>query len=244
MEGTWIVVAIRSSEVEVGSNIYGLCRWIAQKQKRNEGIWVIVDRLTKSAYFILVKSNRTTTSLAELYVKEIVRLHGVPSSIVSDRDPIFTSHFWEALQKEMGTTLSLSTAYHPKTDRQTERVNRILEDLLRACVLDFGGSWENHLHLVEFSSNNSYQASISMAPFEALYGHPCKSPSCWVELGNKLVLDPEMIQEATVNVELIKQRMKTAQSRQKSYADQKRRNVEFEKGDEVFLKISPMKGVV
>ena len=100
------------------------------------------------------------------------------------------------------------------------------------------------MHLVEFSYNNSYQASIGMAPFEALYGRPCKSPSCWVEPGNKLVLGPEMIQEATEKVELIRQRMKTAQSRQKSYADQKRRNVEFEKGDEVFLKISPMKGVV
>ena len=217
---------------------------LPRSRRGNEGIWVIVDRLTKSAHFIPVKPTRTAASLAELYVKEIVRLHGVPSKIVSDRDPIFTSHFWEALQKEMGTSLSLSTAYHPQSDGQTERVNRILEDLLRACVLDFGGSWENYLHLVEFSYNNSYQASIGMAPFEALYGRPCRSPSCWVESGNRLVLGPEMIQEATEKVNLIRQRMKTAQSRQKSYADLKRRNVEFEEGDKVFLKISPMKGVV
>ena len=97
----------------------------------------------------------------------------MPLSIISDRDTIFTSTFWEAFQVELGTKLNLSTAYHPQTDGQTERVNRILEDLLRACVLDFGGSWEDHLHLAEFSDNNSYQASLTMSPFEALYGRPC-----------------------------------------------------------------------
>lgn len=101
---------------------------------------MIVDRLTKSAHFILVKTTRTAKTLAVLYIKEIVRLHGISISIVSDRDPIFTSHFWEALQAELGTNLSLSTAYHPQTYGQTESVNRIFEDLLRACVLEFGGS--------------------------------------------------------------------------------------------------------
>ena len=120
-------------------------------------------------------------------------LNRVPSCIVSDRDPIFTSKFWEAFQNELGTKLNLSTAYHPQTDGQTERVNRILEDLLRACILDFGGSWEDHLHLVEFSYNNSYQASLKMSPFEALYGRPCRSPVCRVEKGNRLVLGPNMI---------------------------------------------------
>ena len=191
-----------------------------------------------------MKPTRTAITLAEVFMKEIVRLHGIPTSIVSDRDTIFTSRFWEALQRTLGTRLNFSTAYHPQTDGQTERVNRILEDLLRACILDFGGSWEDHLHLVEFSYNNSYQASIQMAPYEALYGRPCKAPACWVESGNKLVLGPDMILEATAKVELVKLRMKEAQDRQKSYADKRRRDLVFEIEDLVFVKISPMKGVV
>lgn len=121
---------------------------------------MIVDRLTKCAHFIPVKESRNATSLGELYVKEIVRLHGIPSKIVSDRDTIFTSNFWKGLHTALGTQLAMSTAYHPQTDGQTERVNRVLEDLLRACILDFGGSWDKHLPLVEFSYNNSYQASF------------------------------------------------------------------------------------
>ena len=101
-------------------------------------------------------------------------MHGVPTSIVSDRDPLFTSGFWKGLQKALGTKLNFSTAYHPQSDGQTEHVNQTLEDLLRACVLDFGGSWEDHISLVEFSYNNSFQSSIGMAPFEALYGRPCR----------------------------------------------------------------------
>ena len=106
----------------------------------NTSIWVIVDMLTKSAHFIPVKSRRTTSSLASIYLKEVVRLHGIPSSIVSDRDPIFTSEFWKSLQEAVGSQLCLSIAYHPQTDGQTERVNRVLEDLLRLCILDFGGT--------------------------------------------------------------------------------------------------------
>lgn len=124
-----------------------------------ESIWVIVDRPTKSAHFIPVKTTRTASSLAEIYMREVVRLHGILSSNVCDRDPIFTSKFWKAFQDTLGTKLNLSTAYHPQTDGQTERVNQILEDLLRAFIIDFGGSWEDHLHLVEFTYNNSYQVN-------------------------------------------------------------------------------------
>ena len=130
---------------------------LPKTRRGNEGIWVIVDRLTKTARFIPVKVTRTAVTLAEIFMREIVRLHGVPVSIVSDRDPIFTSRFWEALQTALGTRLDLSTAYHPQTDGQTERLNRTLEDMLRACILDFGGSWEDHPYLVEFTYNNSYQ---------------------------------------------------------------------------------------
>ena len=158
--------------------------------------------------------------------------------------PYFTSRFWEALQIALGTRLDLSTAYHPQTDGQTERLNRILEDMLRACILDFGGSWEDYLHLVEFSYNNSYQASIGMAPYEALYGRPCRSPICWVESGDQIILGPELIKEASEKVLVIQNRMKEAQNRQKSYADKRRRPLEFAEGDAVFVKISPMKGTV
>ena len=144
----------------------------------------------------------------------------------------------------MGTKLNFSTVYHPQSDGQTERVNRILEDLLHACVHDFGGSWEDHLHLVEFSYNNSYQASLEIAPFEALYGRPCRSPTCWIESGDRLVLGPDMIKEATEKVEFIRKKLLTAQSRQKSYYDRRRRNLEFQVGDSVFLKVSPMRGVL
>ncbi|KAL0533445.1 hypothetical protein IC582_030285 [Cucumis melo] len=141
-------------------------------------IWVVVDRLTKSAHFIPGKSTYTASKWAQLYMSEIVRLHGVPVSIVSDRDARFTSKFWKGLQTAMGTRLDFSMAFHPQTDGQTERLNQVLEDMLRACALEFPGSWDSHLHLMEFAYNNSYQATIGMAPFEALYGKCCRSPVC------------------------------------------------------------------
>ena len=181
--------------------------------------------------------------LAELYVKEIVKLHGVPTTIVSDRDPCFTSAFWKSLHERLDTQLAPSSAYHPQTDGQTERVNQIMEDMLRACVLDSGGAWEDHLPLVEFVYNNSYQRTIGMAPFEALYGRPCRSPVCWGEVGDGVLLGPEMIRDTAAQIKLIRDRMRAAQSRQASYADARHRKVEFQVGDLVFLKVSPMKGV-
>ena len=142
-----------------------------------------------------------------------MRLHGVPSSIVSDRDPLFTGHFWQSLQQALGTKLNFSTAYHLQSDGKTERVNRMLEDLLRIYIFDFGGSWEDHLPLVEFSYNNSFQSSIGMAPFEALYGRPCRSPSCWLESGEKLILGPDIVCDSSGKIDLIRLRMKEAQSR-------------------------------
>ena len=212
------------------------------KTKRgNDSIWVVVDRLTKVAHFIPIRSDRNAPQLAKLFMKEIVKLHGVPKTIVSDRDTLFTSHFWSSFQQALGVELCLSTAYHPQTDGQSEIVNKFLEDMLRACVLDFGGSWEDHIHLAEFSYNNSYQRSIGMAPYEALYGRPCVSPSCWFETGDRLVLGPEYIQETNEKVALIKTRIKAAQDRQSSYANVRRKPLEFEVGDFVFLKVSPMR---
>ena len=141
-------------------------------------IWVIVDRLTKSAHFLPVRTKFSLDRLAELYINEIVRLHGVPVTIVSDRDPRFTSRFWPKLQNALGATLHFSIAFHPQTDGQSERTIQTLEDMLRTCVLDFKGYWVKYLPLVEFAYNNSFQASISMAPYEALYGRKCRTPIC------------------------------------------------------------------
>ena len=150
-------------------------------KKHKDAIWVIVDRLTKSAHFLAIKQTDTAEKLIQRYVDEVVSMHVVPKKIWSDRGSIFTSTFWKKLQTALGSELEYSTAYHPQTGGQTERTNQILEDMLRACALDFGGSWDKHLPLAEFSYNNSYQSSIKMAPFEALYGRKCRSPICWFE---------------------------------------------------------------
>ena len=210
-------------------------------KKGNDAVWVIVDRLTKSALFLPMRMTDSVEKLARLYVNEVVRLHGVPVSIVSDRDPRFTSRLWPSVQKALGTKLNLSTAFHPQTDRQSERTIQILEDLLRACILEFGGSWEDHLPLVEFTYNNSYQATIGMAPYEALYGRKCRTPLCWEEVGDKQLIGPELVQITTEKIKIVKDRMKAAQDKHKSYADHRRRPLEFGIGEKVFLKVAPWK---
>ncbi|GJU36748.1 putative reverse transcriptase domain-containing protein [Tanacetum coccineum] len=165
-----------------------------------DSIWVIVDRLTKSAHFLPMKKTDGIEKLAQLYLKEIVCRHGVPVT-------------------ELTTT---------KTDGQSERTIQTLEDMFRACVIDFGSSWDRHLPLVEFSYNNSYHASIKAAPFEALYGRKCRSPVCWSEVGESQLTGPELVRETTEKIVQIKNRLLTARSRQKSYADLKRRLTEFE----------------
>ncbi|GJW77626.1 putative ribonuclease H-like domain-containing protein [Tanacetum coccineum] len=175
---------------------------------------------------------------------DLLKGHGVPLSIISDRDSRFASGFWRSLQNALGTNLNMSTAYHPETDGQSERTIQTLEDMLRACVIDFGGSWDRHLPLVEFSYNNSYHASIKAAPFEALYGRKCRSPVCWNEVGDSQLTGPELIRETTEKIIQIKNRLLTARSRQKSYADVRRKPMEFDVGDMVMLKVSPWKGVI
>ena len=133
-------------------------------------------------------------------------------SIVSDKDPKFTIHFWKSFQKDIGKQLTMSTACHPQTDGQSERTIQVLEGMLRAYVLDLKGSWEEHLPLVEFAYNNSYQASIQMAPYEALYGRPCRSLICWTEVGEHSIAGSDMIQDTSEKVELIRKRLFTAQS--------------------------------
>ncbi|GKF20917.1 putative reverse transcriptase domain-containing protein, partial [Tanacetum coccineum] len=160
--------------------------FITKLPKSSQGydtIWVIVDRLTKSAIFLPMRETDPLEKLARMYLKEVVTRHGIPVSIICDRDPRFASNFWRSLKKALGTNLDMSTAYHPQTDGQSERTIQTLEDMLRACVIDFGNGWVKHLPLVKFSYNNSYHASIKAAPFEALYKRKCRSPVCWAEVG-------------------------------------------------------------
>ncbi|GKD38211.1 putative reverse transcriptase domain-containing protein [Tanacetum coccineum] len=158
----------------------------------------------------------STDRLARLYINEIVTRHGVPVPIISDRDGCFTSRFWQTLQKALGTRLDMGTSYHPQTDGQSERTIQTLNDMLRACVIDFGGNWDVHLLLAEFSYNNSYHSSIRCAPFKALYGRKF----------------------------LIKEKLKAARDHQKSYADNRRKPLEFEVRDKVMLEVSSWKDVM
>ncbi|GJS16837.1 putative reverse transcriptase domain-containing protein [Tanacetum coccineum] len=203
--------------------------FVTKLPKSSQGydtIWVIVDRLTKSAIFVPMRETDPLEKLERMYLKEVVTRHGIPVSIIYDRGPRFASHFWRSLQNTLGTSLAMSTAYHLETDEQSKRTIQTLEDMLRACVIDFGKGWVNYLPLVKYSYNNSYHASIKIAPFEALYGRKCRSPVCWAEVGE------------------IKHRIQAARDHQKSYADLKCKPMEFQIGDKVMLKVSPWKGVV
>ncbi|GJX02473.1 putative reverse transcriptase domain-containing protein [Tanacetum coccineum] len=183
-------------------------------------------------------------TLTRLYIKETVSRHGVPISIISDRDIYFTSRFWQSMQSALGTQLDMSMAYHPETDGQSKRTIQTLKDMLRACVIDFGKGWERHLPLVEFSFNNSYHASIKAAPFETFYGRKCRSPVCWAEVGDVQLTGLEIIQETTEKIIQIRQRLQATRDRQRSYANVRRKPLEFQVGDRVMLKVSPRKGVI
>nr|GFC30773.1 reverse transcriptase domain-containing protein [Tanacetum cinerariifolium] len=162
--------------------------FVTKLPKSSQGydtIWVIVDRLTKSAIFTPIRETDPMDKLSRIYLKE------VPS-------------------KHLGTRLDMSTAYHPETDGQSERTIQTLKDMLRACAINFGKGWVNHLPLVEFSYNNSYHATIKAAPFEDLYGRKCRSPVCWTEVGEAEILGPELIQETTEKIVQIKERMQAA----------------------------------
>jgi hypothetical protein len=173
----------------------------------------------------------------------IVCLHGVLKKIVSDRGTQFTLRFWERLHETLDTQLHFSSTYHPQTDGQTERVNQILEDMLRACALQYGRSWDKSLSYTMFSYNNSYQESLKMAPFEMLYDRRCQTPLFWNETGEWKVFGPDILQEIEKQVRMVRENLRVAQSRQKSYADHRRREISFEVGDFVYLKVSPMRGL-
>ena len=205
---------------------------------------MIVDRLIKSAHFIPVIIDYSMDQLTKLYVDEIVRLHGVSLSIVSDRDPRFTSRFWKELHLALGTRLNFNTTFHPQTDGQSERLTQVLEDMLWGCVMEFTRSWDRYISLIEFSYNNRYQSSIGMTPYEALYGRRCRTPVCWIELNEHKVIGPDRVKDTKAKVRVIRKRLKAARDRQKSYADLKRKDIEYEVGDKVFLTVSPWRKVL
>ncbi|GKA24370.1 putative reverse transcriptase domain-containing protein [Tanacetum coccineum] len=179
---------------------------LPRMKSRHDTIWVVADRLTKSAHFLVTREDYSMEKLARLYIDEIITRHEVPVSIISDQDGRFISHFWKTLQKALGTQLDISTTYHPHTDRQSERTIQTLEDMLRACVIDFGGSWDVAL---------------------------------WAEIRESRLIGPELVQETIDKVVLIKEKLKEAKDHQKSYADNRRKLLEFEVGDQVLLKVSP-----
>ncbi|WVZ76313.1 hypothetical protein U9M48_024297 [Paspalum notatum var. saurae] len=216
---------------------------LPRTQKGYDSIWVIMDRFTKSAHFIPVKTIYHAKTYAELYIARIVSLHGVPRTITSDRGSLFVSRFWEQLQTALGTNLIHSSAYHPQTSGQVERVNQILEDMLRACALTYSTKWDECLPLAEFAYNNSYQKSLDMAPFEALYGRRCRTPLNWSEPGERVTFGLDLVTQAEEQVKFIHDNLKRAQSRQKSYSNRRRRPLVFEKDGHVYLRVSPMKGV-
>nr|GEV30435.1 reverse transcriptase domain-containing protein [Tanacetum cinerariifolium] len=205
---------------------------------------VIVDLLTKSAHFLPMKKTNSMEKLTRLYLKEIMCRHGVSFLIISDRDSHFSSRLWRSLQEALGTNLDISTAYHPQTNGQNERNIQMLEDMLRACVIDFGSSWDHQLPLVEYSYNNSYHASVKATPYEALYERKCRSRVCWSEVGDSQLTDPKLIRDTIEKIVQIKNCLLVARSRPKSYTDKRAKPLEFEVGDMVLLKVSPWKGVV
>jgi hypothetical protein len=187
--------------------------------KQHDSIMVVVDKLTKVAHFIPMKVTHKATNVVDIYMMEVAQLHGIPKTIVSDRDPKFTSKFWRGLFKGFETNLNFSAAYHHEFNRQTERVNQVIEDMLRMYVMNKPSKWKDYLHLVEFAYNNGYQASLKMSPFEALYGRKCNTPVRWNNPADRAIVGPELLREMEEKMLKIKQNLKAAQDRQKSYAN-------------------------
>jgi hypothetical protein len=181
--------------------------------RRHDSIFVVVNTLTKSAHFIPVRTTYHAPDIARVFISEIVRLHGIPKRIISDRGLVFTGQFWTSFQEALGTQLNFSIAYHLETDSQTKRTNQILEDMLRMYVMDQQKHWEEFLPLVEFAYNNSYQSTIKMTPFEFLYRRPCQTPLIWDRLEDRVLVGPEEIQEMEDQMQTIRQKIKEAQDR-------------------------------
>jgi hypothetical protein len=179
-----------------------------------DSIWVIVDRLTKVALYTCEDNLLRSPVSRVIHVKNCLSTWSIEEDHIRSRNPV-----WKRLHESMDTKLNFSSAYHSQTNGQTERTNQVLEDMLRACALKHGRSWDKSLPYAEFSYNNSYQASLKMAPFGSLYGRKCRTLFYWNQTGESQLFGPEILQEAEKQVQIIRENLKTAQSRQKSYAD-------------------------
>eukprot|EP00253_Pinus_taeda_P020306 PITA_20306 len=210
---------------------------LPKTKRNNDSIFVVVDKLSKAAHFIPVQSTYRAAQIAHIFMQNVFKLHGLPKTIISDRDVKFTSAFWKTLFVELGTQLNFSTAYHPQTDGQTERVNQMVEDMLRAYVMQQPTRWEDYLHLVEFAYNNGYHTLTQMSPFEVMYRWKCRTPTSWGGPEDKLSLGPKMLKEMEDMVKRVRVNLKATQDRQKNFADRKRRFKEFQVGDHVYIRI-------
>lgn len=211
---------------------------LPRTQRGNGSIFVVVDRFSKMAHFIACKKTADAVRVAQLFFKEVYRLHGLPESIVSDRDTRFLSHFWLSLWKMVGTKLNFSSAYHPQTDGQTEVVNRSLGNLLRCLVKDNLRSWDMKLCQAEFAHNHAVNRSIGFSPFQIVYSSLPKGP-----LDLAVVPQPkgtvkravDFVDELTECHKIVQERLEKSNEKYKKFADLKRRNVEFNKGDLVYV---------
>nr|GEV06438.1 retrotransposable element Tf2 [Tanacetum cinerariifolium] len=211
------------------------CQQVKIEHQRASGLLQPLDIPVWKWDEISIDFDFSISRLANIFQHEIVRLHGTPAAIVSDRDPRFTSRFWKGLQSAWGTRLKFSMTFHPETDGQTERTIQTLEDMLRSRALEWTGHWDEYLCLVEFAYNNNWHASIKATPYELLYGQKCRAPICWNEVGERVIEGLELIEVTNDKVVVAKEKLKEARSRQKSYADRHRRSLEFNPGEIVYF---------
>jgi len=209
--------------------------------KQRDSIMVIVDRLTKVAHFIPMKSTYSASNVAQVFIKDVVRLHGVPKKIVSERNAKSTSKFWKELFAGLGTELAFNTTYHPQTDGWTERINKILENMMRMYVMHQQRKWEEYLPLVEFSYNNGYQESLRMSPFEVMYEQNCNTSISWSDLVSRVLIGLDILTNMEQEMQVIKKNLKASQGREKSYADINTLFKELQVGKLVYLCIKPKK---
>jgi hypothetical protein len=183
---------------------------LPRTNKQHDSIMVVVDNLTKTTHFIPVNLTHKAVKIVDVYMREISRLHGMPKTIVSNKDPKFTSKFWKGLFNGFGTNLNFSITYHPESDGKIERVNQVIQGMLRMHVMDKPSKWEDYLHLVDFSYNNGYQASLKMSPFEALYGKKFNTTISWDNPADRVVFGPDLLWEMEEKMIKIKKNLKVA----------------------------------
>ena len=202
-------------------------------------IMVVVDRLTKFAHFVAVKHPYTASTIAQLFMDNIVKLHGLPNSIVSDRDTIFVSAFWKELFKLYRVNLQLSTAYHPQSDGQTERVNQCLELYLWCAFQDSPKTWHSWLSLAQLWYNSTYHSSLGCSPFKALYGYDPKVGAAPTIHQTTPITVAKLVENRELHLKALKENLARAQNIIKVMADKHRTDIEFQVGDQVLLKLQP-----